>query len=217
MDGKLIVRSYTPVSCDEDKGFVDIMVKVYFKNQNEKFPNGGKMSQHLENMKIGDEINFRGPHGSITYLGNGRFDMRGDKKTEPKTRVFKEVSMIAGGTGITPMLQVIKSILRNPKDVTRIRLLFANRTEQDILCRKELDELAEEHPERFRPWYTVSRPEDNWNYSTGHVNLEMLEKNLFNPDPENIVLICGPPSMINCACIPNLDTLGHALENRFIF
>lgn len=53
MDGKIVVRPYTPVSSDDDKGYVDLMVKIYFKNVHPKFPNGGKMTQYLEKMEIG--------------------------------------------------------------------------------------------------------------------------------------------------------------------
>ncbi|CAI2354013.1 unnamed protein product [Caenorhabditis sp. 36 PRJEB53466] len=217
IEGRVVVRPYTPVSSDEDKGFVDLMVKVYFRNTNEKFPEGGKMSQHLESLKIGETISFRGPQGNIIYKGHGLFSIRADKKAEPKERVFKQISMIAGGTGITPMLQVIAAILRDPTDSTKIRLLFANQTEEDILCRKELDELAEQHPDRFRAWYTVDRPPAVWKYSSGFINDEMIKANLFAPSADSAVLLCGPPPMINFACTPNLDKLEYDPANRLLF
>ena len=61
-----------------------------------KFPDGGKMSQHLENMKIGDTIDVRGPSGHLIYNGNGEFAIKKDKKSEPKIISVKRVSMIAG-------------------------------------------------------------------------------------------------------------------------
>ena len=54
------------------------------------------MSQYLENMKIGDTIDVRGPSGHLVYNGNGEFAIRKDKKSEPKTISVKRVSMIAG-------------------------------------------------------------------------------------------------------------------------
>ena len=60
----------------------------------------------------------------------------------------KSVSMIAGGTGITPMLQLVRAVFRDPEDETRLSLLFANQTEEDILLRKELEEVQAEHPDR---------------------------------------------------------------------
>ncbi|PIC27657.1 hypothetical protein B9Z55_019845 [Caenorhabditis nigoni] len=217
IDGKLVVRPYTPISSDEDKGFVDLMVKVYFKNTNEKFPDGGKMSQHLESLKIGDTISFRGPQGNIVYKGQGLFSLKADKKSEPTYRSFKYLSMIAGGSGITPMLQVIAAILRDPTDSTQIRLLFANHTEDDILCRQELEDLEAKHPERFHVWYTISRPPAVWKYSSGHINDSMIKENLFPPGPDSAVLMCGPPPMINFACTPNLDKLEYDPANRLLF
>ncbi|KAJ1366743.1 NADH-cytochrome b5 reductase 3 [Parelaphostrongylus tenuis] len=175
------------------------------------------MSQYLEQMKIGDTIDFRGPSGLIVYKGNGKFDIQPDKKSPPKERFFKEVSMIAGGTGITPMLQIITAILKNPSDRTHISLLFANQSEEDILCRKELDELATRHSDRFSVWYTVDRPPEIWKYSSGFINDQMIKEHLAPPSEESAVLMCGPPPMINFACTPNLDKLAYDPKNRFQF
>lgn len=53
-------RSYTPTSSNDDVGYVDFVIKVYFKDVHPKFPNGGKMSQHLNDMKIGETILMKG-------------------------------------------------------------------------------------------------------------------------------------------------------------
>lgn len=84
---------------------------------------------------LGDTIDFRGPNGLIVYEGRGKFFVRSDKKSPPIVRKVKNVGMIAGGTGITPMLQIIKHILKHEDDYTKVWLLFANQTEEDILLR----------------------------------------------------------------------------------
>merc|ERR1711915_690292 len=114
INGQLIVRPYTPVTCDDDIGYMDLVIKVYFKNVHPKFPEGGKMSQYLENMEIGDTIDVRGPSGLLVYQGAGTFGIKPDKKSAAKTVKAAKVSMIAGGTGITPMLQLITDVFRNP-------------------------------------------------------------------------------------------------------
>ena len=65
-----------------------------------------------------------------------------------------------GGTGITPMLQVISHVLKDKNDNTKLALLFANQSEDDILVREELENLQKEHSDRLKIWYTVDRPKD---------------------------------------------------------
>jgi len=217
INGSLIVRPYTPTSSDEDLGHMDLVIKVYHANVHPKFPDGGKMTQHLESLAVGDTIDVRGPSGLLQYQGRGIFAIRPDKKAEPSNLKVSRVSMIAGGTGITPMLQLVRAVFRDPEDTTCLSLLFANQTEEDILLRAELEEVAEQHPDRFKLWYTVDRPAEGWKYSSGFINADMIEKALFPPDSDNLVLLCGPPPMINFACIPNLDKLGYGQEQRFAY
>ena len=65
--------------------------------------------------------------------------------------------MLAGGTGITPMYQVINAILKDPADSTDLSLVSANVGEDDILLRKELDTLAATHA-NFRVYYVLNNP-----------------------------------------------------------
>ncbi|CBN75480.1 conserved unknown protein [Ectocarpus siliculosus] len=66
-------------------------------------------------------------------------------KFDYSPNVKKEIGMIAGGTGITPMLQVLQELLLNPEDKTKVTLLFANATTADIMLKAEIDKLAAEH------------------------------------------------------------------------
>jgi len=216
-DGELVIRPYTPVSSDDDKGFMDLVVKVYFKNVHPKFPGGGKMSQHLENMSIGDYIDVRGPNGLLTYDGRGLFNIRPDKKSPPKQRTVTKLGMIAGGTGITPMLQVIRQVFKDPQDKTQLYLLFANQTEKDILLRAELDDLAASYPSRFHLWYTVDKAPEAWPYSEGFVSAEMIKAHLPPPEEGVLITLCGPPPMIQFACNPALDKLGYSQDCRYAF
>ena len=51
--------------------FNSFLFKVYFKNVHPKYPDGGKMSQYLDSLKIGDTVDIRGPSGKLTYVGRG--------------------------------------------------------------------------------------------------------------------------------------------------
>lgn len=217
VNGKLVVRPYTPTSSDDELGYVEFMIKVYFANVHPKFPEGGKMSQHLEGLEIGDTMEFRGPQGLITYEGKGKFFTKADKKDEPKEHNVREVGMIAGGTGITPMLQIVKDVLKHEDDPTKVWLIFANQTADDILLRDDLDNLARAHADRFKVWYTVDRPPTDWTYSQGFISDTMIRDHLPPASEHSIILTCGPPAMVNMAVTPSLDKLAYPAKCRFFF
>ncbi|XP_075423517.1 NADH-cytochrome b5 reductase 2-like isoform X1 [Ascaphus truei] len=217
VNGNLVIRAYTPVSSDGVRGHVDLIVKVYYKNVNPKFPEGGKMSQYLDSMKIGETMDFRGPNGLLVYKGKGEFAIRADKKSEAQIKRTKHIGMIAGGTGITPMLQLIHNITQDPSDDTKCYIIFANQTEEDILLRPELEQVAKNHPDQFKLWYTLDRPPKGWDYGSGFVTADMIKEHLPPPTNEAIVLMCGPPPMIQFACQNNLAKLGYPENRRFAY
>jgi cytochrome-b5 reductase len=218
-DGKGVQRSYTPTSGDETLGKVVFVIKVYKAGVHPKFPDGGKMSQHLDSLNIGDAVDMRGPKGHLTYRGQGKFDVKLMRKPL-ETRNASHFGMIAGGTGITPMLQVLQAIFRDAKDqTTTASLLFANQSEDDILVREELEALAKEYPDRFSLHYTLDRPPtDGWKYSTGFIDKNMIEKHVLKgAGASTQVLMCGPPPMLKFACIPALEQLDVDESRRFSF
>ena len=66
--------------------------------------------------------------------------------------------MIAGGTGLTPMIQIIRAVLRNPADKTTITLIYANVNSQDILLKDDLDQLVNNHSPQFKLFYVLNNP-----------------------------------------------------------
>ncbi|KAL4420574.1 hypothetical protein ABPG75_010230 [Micractinium tetrahymenae] len=210
INGELVVRAYTPSSQDDLLGHFELVVKIYFANQHPRFPEGGKMSQYLESLAIGDSIEVKGPLGHVHYLGSGRYTL----DDEPHTA--RHISMIAGGTGITPMYQLIQAVLKDPSDNTQLSLLYANVSPDDILLRDELDALAANHP-NFRVWYTVDKADEGWQFSTGFINEDMVRDRLFPAGEDTICCLCGPPPMIKFACLPNLEKLGYKPEQCIQF
>jgi cytochrome-b5 reductase len=126
--------------------------------------------------------------------------------------------MIAGGTGITPMYQLIKEICKRPEDTTKLQLIFANQSENDILLRDELEEFKQNYRNKFDLWFTIDKSvHPDWGYDIGFVSAEMISRRLPPPGEDVLILMCGPPPMINFACNPNLDKLGYSKEMRFAY
>ena len=105
--------------------------------------------------------------------------------------------MIAGGTGITPMLQIIRAILKNLSDVTQISLIFANVNEEDILLREQLEQLAENEKSRFKLYLVLNNPPEGWTGGVGFVTQEMIREHCPKPAKDIKILMCGPPPMIS--------------------
>lgn len=56
-----------------------------------------------------------------------------------------------------------------------------------------------------------------WEYSQGFISEDMVRDHLPHPGDDTLILMCGPPPMIQYACNPSLDKVGHAASRRFNF
>ena len=114
-----------------------------------------------------------------------------------KSNQLSHVTILAGGAGITPFVQLIRTILRDPSDKTNITLTYANSTEEDILLKSEFDQLASSKPDRFKVNYVVTKPSSG-NVTQGYITRQLIEQSL--PAKESWgttkVLVCGPPPML---------------------
>lgn len=171
--GRRISRHYTPISPNGTKGHFDVMIK--------KYP-GGYMSTKIHDLKVGDTADWSMVPPAFMY----------------KPGMYDNLYMIAGGVGITPMLQMIRTVLSNPKDKTKMKLLFCNKTEQDILLREELEKIAAENPDRFNVTYAIDRYVEGWKGEVGYVTAGMIMRTLKKGGPQDgdKIMICGPDKMM---------------------
>ncbi len=144
-----------------------------------KYPNG-KGSGKMHSMVPGDVLSFK-VLSEFPYKANQ----------------FSDISLIAGGSGITPIYQLIRHVLGNAGDKTNISLVYANNTEEDILLKSEFDALEKQYPDQFKAVYTVSNPSSSGDFHKGYVTKEILQGVL--PDAKKgdkvKVLVAGPPPM----------------------
>ncbi|EMD41310.1 hypothetical protein CERSUDRAFT_89880 [Gelatoporia subvermispora B] len=207
--GEVVQRAYTPVSPGNASGAIDFLIKLYLPNSD--FPIGGKMSVGLHQLQIGDTVELKGPLGSFVWKGRGTALWKG------VTRHVKEIGMVCGGSGITPILQVLRSVLHDAEDTdTRIWLICANKTETDILCREELHELQAQYGTRFRIHHTLSHAPPGWRYSFGRINDSILSSHLPEPSSDGLILACGPSAMISDTLRPGLRRLRWDVQQSLV-
>lgn len=204
IDGKPVVRPYTPTNLNEDLGRIELVIKSYPQ---------GTMSKHLGTLKVGDHLDVKGPIVKFKYVPNQ----------------YNHIGMIGGGTGITPMLQLARAICLNPDDNTRVTLICANVTENDMLLREELDELQKKFPQ-LKVHHVLSAPSGDWKGWRGFISSRMVYELMPKPDASKfLICVCGPPAMMQHVCgdkAPDysqgelhglLEQLGYKAEQVFKF
>lgn len=155
----------------------------------------GLVSNHInDNLKPGDFVEIMKP--------NGRFfaDVKKDN--------YKTYYLFAAGSGITPILSIVKTILYT-EERSYVHMIYGNSNQETIMFKSELDKLQSEFSDRFILVHTLSKPKSNWSdlwttssdkeYRTGRVNEEAVNWfiNEYPPYAQNTeYYICGPGSMI---------------------
>ena len=128
----------------------------------------------LENFKIGDEVISSAPEGQFYY---------------ENLRDSKHVVALAGGSGITPFLSMAYALRDGDEDFD-MTLIYGSRTEDDILFRKELDDIAASCS-KVKVVHVLS-DEDKEGFEKGFITAELIKKYLTGDDS---IFICGPEAM----------------------
>ena len=177
-------RPYTPTSTPDIKDYFELIIKRY--------PDG-LVSGFMHDREFGDDVWMSGPHEG------GHF----------KEGTAKRVGMVAGGSGITPMISMIRTILKRGIDVD-ISLIFANKSIDDIILKDELDRYADRY-ENFRRYYVVDKAPEGWEMGIGRIDSGLMKDRLLAPSDDTVIFLCGPP-MMQLDLQKKLIELGHQKE-----
>lgn len=182
-----IIRSYTPISETSKPGFCDVLIKVYAKTAERE---GGKMTRALDSIPVGHWVDMKGPIGKFEYLGHGNCAINS------KPRAVKRFYMICGGSGITPIFQVLRAVMQDKSDPTTCVVLDGNRLVEDILCKEDLDVFARENEDRCTLLHTLTQPPEGWTGLKGRIGAELLNEHCKRGEVgESLVLVCGPEAL----------------------
>ena len=129
--------------------------------------------------------------GDIYYMGDSQFVIRNPETGILEERNIKRVGMIAAGSGLTPMFQLIQTVADIPSDTTALSPIYSCASPFDIL----LDEDLTEYEKMGKLFYfpVVQAPDENWQMADGRISKDMIE-NIMPPidDPESLIIVCGP-------------------------
>nr|CCA27295.1 nitrate reductase putative [Albugo laibachii Nc14] len=142
--GRCIERAYTPASRFSQRKSFELIIKLY--------PDG-LMSSYLKSLPIGSEVEMRGPKGNVLYPSVGLVKREG----KIQQRHVEHLVLVAAGSGITPMLQLIRATFETFKDhKTTIMLLYCNRAIQDIIALDQLETLTNMFSSRISVRHIIS-------------------------------------------------------------
>ena len=215
-DGTDAVRPYVPISDPKLEGSFQILVKRY--------PDGSA-SKYLHNLSIGSKVAFRHVKTNIKHKAQWPFPLGNNK-------LRNKFTLICGGTGITPMIQLLWKFVSTPKsapdsrggDPWKIVLIYGSRTPEDILMRDQLHEWATLFPEgaakggELKIVHVIGESPDSkkpagmdstveYTVERGWIDEKIVDKYAFKPgtnaeNEEHLILVCGPAALERAMCGP---------------
>ncbi|XP_075615457.1 NADH-cytochrome b5 reductase-like isoform X1 [Balearica regulorum gibbericeps] len=197
VNGLEVQRAYTPISPGNAEGYFEVLMKCY---------EAGLMSQYIKTWKKGDAVFWRGPFGGFPYQPNKH----------------GELLMLASGTGLAPMLPILRSITDDEDDETFVTLVGCFRTFDKIYLKPLLQDLARYW--NIRIFYVLSRETSleklPWSYQentyTGRLNEDLMKMIINSCRRRPFVLICGS-SAFNEDMSRYLKAAGIEESSCFVF
>lgn len=172
INGRQVPRSYTISSSPTQPNYIEITPK--------RMPNGCVSVFLNDEAKPGLAVDATGPYGNFCFAES----------------IDRNVVFLAAGSGITPMMSMLRYMKDRQISVSVILLYFV-RAHNDIIFASELDLLVKVLP-NFKYRVCLSRPDQHWTGDSGHLTQELLLRHV--PDPgERTYFLCGPKGFMETA------------------
>ncbi|XP_060092609.1 cytochrome b5 reductase 4 [Heteronotia binoei] len=201
--GTEIVKPYTPVTSSlvskfrdpshSDKTHIYFMIKIY---------PSGLFTPVLDCIRTGEYISVSNPEGNFI---------------KPQTEDVEDLFLLAAGTGFTPMVKLLNYVLTSSSNLRTAKLMFFNKTEDDILWRSQLEQLAV-NDERFDVQFVLSEPNKGWTGKQGKISFPLVSQFLkrSKDNSKMLICICGPLPFMEQG-IQILQDLGTSCEEIHCF
>jgi ferredoxin-NADP reductase len=147
-------------TCLPDQDYLEFTIKTY--------PSHNGVTNQLLQLEKGDTLILYEPFGDIAYKGEGLF--------------------IAGGAGVTPFISILRQ-LRKTNEVANNKLVFANKTREDIILKEEFNQLLGEN------FINILSDEAVEGYANGFITEDFLSQHIDHL--KKYIYVCGPPPMMD--------------------
>lgn len=163
--GKELSKHFSFSSSPTEKEHIEFTKKI----------TDSEFSVDLKQLKVGDWARIEAPFGKFIYEDE------------------RNVGMLAGGIGITPLLSICK-FCTDLQLSTKITLLYGCRTEADIAFRQELEAMQQQN-KNLKVVFVLNQADSNWNGPIGVINADMVKREI-SDYKETTFYTCGPPAMV---------------------
>lgn len=177
VDGEELRRAFSLSSSPVSDNHLSVTIKRV---------EGGRVSNYLrDKLSVGDTLEVLPPMGNF--------------KAELNPANSKNYILIGAGSGITPLMSILKSVLETePNSV--VTLWYGNRKEDSVIFSKQLEEFQVKYSGRLYVHHCLSKPSDSWTGAVGRLDKEKIYKltsDLFMQDTHRKeYYLCGPTGLI---------------------
>ncbi|TQI81152.1 ring-1,2-phenylacetyl-CoA epoxidase subunit PaaE [Serratia fonticola] len=178
VNGEELRRCYSICSAPQE-GVLQIGIKAIHQGRFSSFIN--------QTLKVGDELEVMVPQGRFGY--------------QPQPHAQGNYLAIAAGSGVTPMLSIIKATLQQEPG-SQFTLIYGNRTSRSVMFKEALSDLKNRYPQRFQPLYLFSQENLDSPLLSGRIDrqhLTAMGKTLVAFNEFDHAFICGPQAMMDDA------------------
>jgi NAD(P)H-flavin reductase len=214
LDGDTVTGYYSPISRPDDDGIIDILFRTDDK--------GGPIVNLLLSMKPGMSCMMKGmggprllpdPSSSAWMYGNPQ-------------RKIKRFSLLAGGTGLAPALQISRAYFRHLQSHTEddpssleggIKIIYAAESAGDLAFMQAFESLKQRFPKLIDFYVVLNQPPPGWTMGVGFVDQDTIrQKFWYPPKDDHLLVMCGPPIFEKIMC-DNLQKMGYPREQYYSF
>lgn len=167
-ESKIQKRSYSITSSPNEKRYLEFTIK--------EIQNGFFSKYMVRQLSVGDLVKVKGPQGIFVF----------DKQASNLNIIF-----LAAGSGISPMISILRYIDENKINVN-LALLYSNKTEEEILWKKEI-ELISSRNQNIKHLFTLTQQQ--WQGRTGRIDKNLIFQYCTDIEKTDFYL-CGPPPFV---------------------